>query len=117
MEVVGQSAGLAVRGSRPFTGLAESMTCLASELVVLEERFRWAVRIPGNPTHHGVGIQNQTFFTLQTLGGLWTLTACTGLVTFYGHSTAHALNTHTLENFILIHCLFVMVQIAPSSGY
>lgn len=60
------------------------MTCLANELVILEERSWWAVRIPGNSTHHGVGIQNQTLFTLQTLGGFWTLTACTGLVTLYG---------------------------------
>lgn len=81
VEVVGQSTGLAVRGAWAFAGLAELMTCLASELVALEERFGWAVRISSNSTHHGVGIQNQTLFTLQTLGGFWTLTACTGLVT------------------------------------
>lgn len=67
VEVVGQSAGLAVRGAWPFAGLAESMTCLANELVVLEERSWWAVRIPGNSTHHGVGIQKpDPFHTADT---------------------------------------------------
>lgn len=43
MEVVGQGAGLAVSGSGPLAGLAEPMTCLANELVVLEEGSGWAV--------------------------------------------------------------------------
>lgn len=93
MEVVGQGAGLAVKGFRPFAGLAEPVTCLASKLVVLEEGSGWAVRIPSNPTHHSVGIQNQTLFTLQTLGGIWTLTVCTSLVTFYRANMGHINDT------------------------
>lgn len=59
------------------------MARLACELVVLKKRFERAVGIPGDPAHHGVGVQHQTLFTLETLGWIRTLTMGTGLVTLY----------------------------------
>lgn len=92
VKVIGQGTGLAVKGPRSFAGLAKVMTRLARELVVLKKRFRRAVGIPGHPAHHGVGVQHQTLFTLETLGGLRTLTTGTGLVALYGVK-AHDFNS------------------------
>lgn len=81
VKVIGQGTGLAVKGSRTLAGLAKAMTRLARDQVVLKKRFGRAVGIPGDPAHHGVGVQHQTLFTLETLGGLRTLTTGAGLVT------------------------------------